>query len=200
MTCLANNFLATLSTTQQSSVVLTLSSTNATQYWSNLPTTMVARRGIALSALTATQKAAAETLLAAALTAQGQTTMGNLRTADEYLKNNGGGSGYGGDLYYIAFLGTPSTTGPWILEFTGHHYTFFYAVGANNTPTSLTPNFVGVEPVNYSGGTPMAAEQSAMRAVLAGLDSSQLATRFARSRSPLPLALTTAASISSNCW
>jgi hypothetical protein len=176
MTCLANAFLATLSTTQQSTVLRSLTSTNATQYWSNLPTTFVTRQGLALSSLSTDQKTAAEALLNAALTSQGQTTMANLRAADEYLKSNGGGSSYGGDLYYIAFLGTPSTTGAWIIEFTGHHYTFFYSVNASNSPVSLTPNFVGVEPISYSGGTPMAAEQTAMLAVLNSLDTTQLAT------------------------
>lgn len=156
-----------------------MTSDNATKYWSNLPTTFVTRHGLALSSLSSTQKTAAEALLNAALTSQGQDTMSKLRAADEYLKNNGGGSDYGGDLYYISFLGTPSTTGAWILEFTGHHYTFFYALNASNTPVSLTPNFVGVEPKSYtsSGSTiqPMASEHDAMLAVLSSLSSTQLA-------------------------
>lgn len=105
--------------------------------------------------------------------------MNNLRAADEYLKNNGGGSDYGEDLYYVSFLGTPSTSSAWILEFTGHHYTFFYALDASNNPVSLTPNFVGVEPKSYtSGGStiePMASEHDAMKAVLDSLSTSQLA-------------------------
>ena len=179
ITCLATNYLATLSTTQQTSSIYTLSQANATNYWSNLPTTFVTRHGIALSALSDTQKEAAEALLAGVLSTQGQTTMANLRAADEYLKDNGGGSDYGEDLYYISFLGTPSTSSAWILEFTGHHYTFFYALDASNSPVSLTPNFVGVEPKSYtsSGSTiePMASEHDAMKAVLDSFSTSQLA-------------------------
>ncbi|WP_395396030.1 DUF3500 domain-containing protein (plasmid) [Novosphingobium sp. BL-8A] len=179
ITCLATNYLATLSTTQQTSSIYTLSQANATNYWSNLPTTFVTRHGLALSALTDTQKEAAEALLAGVLSTQGQTTMANLRAADEYLKNNGGGSDYGEDLYYVSFLGTPSTSSAWILEFTGHHYTFFYALDASNAPVSLTPNFVGVEPKSYTSGsstlTPMASEHDAMKAVLDSFSTSQLA-------------------------
>lgn len=54
----ANAFLATLSTSQQSSVVLTRTESNSTT-WSNLPVNSVARNGIALSSLTETQRAAA---------------------------------------------------------------------------------------------------------------------------------------------
>lgn len=179
ITCLATNYLATLSTAQQTSSIYTLSQTNATNYWSNLPTTFVTRHGLALSALSDTQKEAAEALLAGVLSTQGQTTMANLRAADEYLKDNGGGSDYGEDLYYISFLAAPSTSSAWILEFTGHHYTFFYALDASNSPVSLTPNFVGVEPKSYTSGgstlTPMASEHDAMKAVLDSFSTSQLA-------------------------
>jgi hypothetical protein len=33
----------------------------------------------------------------------------------------GGGDMFGSDLYYISFLGKPSTTSPWMLQFGGHH-------------------------------------------------------------------------------
>jgi Protein of unknown function (DUF3500) len=33
------------------------------------------------------------------------------------------GPGFGSDLYYISFLGAPSTTAPWMLQFGGHHLT-----------------------------------------------------------------------------
>ena len=179
MTCLAQAFYNTLSTTEQSTVQRDLTETNATQYWTNLPVSSSNRKGISLSALSDTQYAAAELLINAVLTSQGQTTMANLRTADQYLRTNGGGTGYGEDIYNISFLGTPSTSSAWILEFTGHHYTWFYAMDASNTPVSLTPNFVGVEPVSYTSSgstlTPMASEHDAMKAILASFSSSQLA-------------------------
>jgi len=33
----------------------------------------------------------------------------------------GGGVAFGADEYYLAFLGTPSVTAPWMLQFGGHH-------------------------------------------------------------------------------
>ena len=179
MTCLAEAFYDTLSTSEQSTVQLDLTETNATQYWTNLPVSSSNRKGISLSDLSDTQYAAAELLINAALSSQGQTTMANLRDADEYLRDNGGGISYGEDVYNISFLGTPSTSSAWILEFTGHHYTWFYALDASNVPVSLTPNFVGVEPVSYtSSGSaiePMASEHDAMKAILDSFSTSQLA-------------------------
>lgn len=155
-----------------------MTSTNAANYWSNLPTTFVTRHGIALSAMTTAQKSAAETLLNAALSSQGQSTMAQLRVADAYLYANGGGSSYGGDLYYVSFLGTPSDSSPWILVMTGHHYTYFFSVNGA-TGVSLTPNFVGVEPVSFTASgtayTPMASRRDALKAMLDGLSSTQLA-------------------------
>lgn len=178
ITCLATAFLATVTS---SDYVYSMTSDNATKYWSNLPTTFVTRHGKSLASMSTTAKAAAETLINAALSSQGQTTMAQLRLADEYLAENGGGTtDYGEDLYYVSFLGTPSTSSAWILVLTGHHYTYFYSIDASNTPLSLTPNFVGVEPVSFTSSsttyTPMATRRDALEALLSGLDSTQLAT------------------------
>lgn len=180
MTCLANAFLGTLSTSQQSSVIYSLTSSNATDYWSNLPAAMATRHGMALSSMTTDQKTAAMALINGALTSSGQTYVTNILAADDYLNANGGGSTYGSGNYYVSFLGTPSTTGAWILEFTGHHYTYLYSINSSNSAVSLTPNFVGVEPVSFTsnGSTiqAMASRQQALLAMLDGLSSTELAS------------------------
>ena len=153
-----------------------LTEANATNYWSNLPTTFVSRLGLSLASLSSDQKTAAETFLEAALSTQGEETMSGLRAADEYLGNYQ--SGYGEDLYYVAFLGTPSTSSPWLMVFTGHHYTFIVSVDGDYV--SMTPNFVGVEPVSWTSGgttyTPMASRHDALLNMLNGLSSSELST------------------------
>lgn len=68
----------------------------------------------------------------------------------------GAGSGgltldYGTDLYSIAFVGTPSATSPWILQIAGHHLA--YNITYNTGKVSATPNFVGVEPPNWTVAT-----------------------------------------------
>ena len=56
--------------------------------------------------------------------------------------------GYGSGLYSIAFVGTPSKTSPWMLQLAGHH--LGYNITYNTGRASATPNFLGVEPPNWS--------------------------------------------------
>src|SRR5262249_38702235 len=41
--------------------------------------------------------------------------------ADELLKKSGNQTMFGRDEYYVSFLGRPSTTEPWMIQFGGHH-------------------------------------------------------------------------------
>ena len=179
--CLGNNFRATLSSSELASVSYALTATNATTRWSNLPVSFVARNGLPLSKLNATSKKAAEALISAALTAQGNTTMSQLRTADGYLATLN--SDYGKDLYHIAFLGEPSASKPWMIQFTGHHYTNHISVNSPGNGAgpdiAATPMFVAVEPTTFSDAgvsyTPMKPQRDALLAMLGGLTSTQLA-------------------------
>lgn len=183
--CLAEAFKATLTAAQVATVQLAYSKTDAVK-WSNLPQalTQTKRVGINFGALSSTQLAAAKALLTAVL-AQGVTNEGydelegNL-AADDYLAANGGGSTYGAGNYYLAFLGTPSTTGLWKLQFGGHHYTFANTYNGGKI-TGVTPSFRAVEPmaaVTVNGRTyqPVEQERQAFAALLAGLSSAEQAT------------------------
>ncbi|MVN78841.1 DUF3500 domain-containing protein [Hymenobacter sp. HMF4947] len=68
-----------------------------------------------------------------------------LLNADEYLAANGGGSTYGAANYYIAFLGTPATTGTFGIQFGGHHLACD-STYKDGVLTGATPAFRGVEP------------------------------------------------------
>jgi hypothetical protein len=146
--CLAQAFYATLSTSQQSSVVLSYTLSNA-EIWSNLPTSQISRNGLKFSTLSSTQLSAALTLAQAVLSSEGYTRFLNVRIADDYLASNGGGTtSYGAGLYYIAFLGTPSTSSSWQLQIGGHHYAL--NVTYNGNYVSATPFFLGVEPPSFT--------------------------------------------------
>jgi hypothetical protein len=186
----ANTFLATLSTTQQSTVQQTFSSANVIR-WSNFPTGIYNNRlGIRLDALTTAQRTAALAVLQAATgTAanEGYDEIQQLRAADDNLAANGGSSSsYGNGIYYLAFLGTPSTTGTWMLQFGGHHLATNITFGSGNV-TGTTPKFEGVEPLSFTttnsnvfatGTTlaPQAQEQAGMLAMINGLTTAQKAT------------------------
>lgn len=158
-------FKSTLSTTQQSTVQSTWSIDTARK-WSNLPASMVARNGVAWGDLSTAQKTAARTLIATALSTAGNDLHLGMQAADDYLAANGGGtSSYGAGYFYIAFIGTPSTSSFWMLQLTGHHLT--YNIALNGTYKSPTPLFLGIEPkgsfvqssVTYD---PMSAQRTAM--------------------------------------
>ncbi|MBE7174165.1 MAG: DUF3500 domain-containing protein [Williamsia sp.] len=179
--CLANAFLATLSTTQQSQVVITLNLANAKR-WSNLPCALSCRNGILFSSLSTTQSAAALALIQAATgttTGEGSDEFNTIRTADSYLGQTA--QGYSSGNYIIAFLGTPSLTGKWMLQIGGHHYAqnIIYSAGK---VVSITPLHEGVEPgtaFTYNGTTyanPLIAEKTAMQEMLASFSSTELAT------------------------
>ena len=60
----------------------------------------------------------------------------------------GGGLNFGSEEYYFAFLGTPSETEPWGMQFGGHH------LGVNVTVVGedivLTPTLDGAQPAEYT--------------------------------------------------
>lgn len=182
--CLAEAFKAMLTTTQLATVQLAYSKSNAVR-WSNLPESLYRNRvGINLGSLSTTQLAAARALLAAALvqgiTNEGDDELEGNLVADDYLGANGGGSGYGRGNYYLAFLGTPSTTGLWELQFGGHHYTLANTYNAGKI-TGVTPSFRAVEPmaaVTANGRTyqPVEQERQAFASLLGGLSSSEQTT------------------------
>ena len=60
----------------------------------------------------------------------------------------GGGVQFGRDEYYIALLGTPSPSTPWMLQFGGHHLAINVTfVGATNV---MTPSLPAAQPAKYT--------------------------------------------------
>lgn len=179
--CMADNFLATLTSSQKTSVVITLNLTNAKR-WSNLPCGLTCRNGLLFSTLTTTQQASALALIQAAAgtaTNNGYEEFQTIRAADDYLGTLQ--SGYSAGTYVIALLGTPSTTGKWMLQFGGHHYAQNITYD-NGQVTSITPLHEAVEPngsftvdgTTYSA--PLSSELTAVREMLASFSSSELSS------------------------
>jgi hypothetical protein len=179
----AQSFIATLSSSQQTSAVLAWNLDTA-RHWSNLPAAMVSRNGVAWSALSTAQKTAARTLIATALGSTGSQLLIGMQAADNYLNSIGGGSSYGEGNYYLSFQGTPSASGFWMLQVTGHHLT--YNVAFNGSLKSATPMFLAIEPkaAFTQGGTtydPMQAQREAVAslgAVLTGYSAAKLSGTY----------------------
>src|SRR5437764_849964 len=83
------------------------------------------REGLRMGHITPAQRAAVMTLLQAALSRDGYQKVTDIMHGDEVLRTTGdgrggragGGPAFGEAQYYLAFLGTPSTTSPWMLQF-----------------------------------------------------------------------------------
>jgi hypothetical protein len=91
-----------------------------------------------------------------------------------------GGLSYGSGLYFLAFLGTPSTTGTWQLHFGGHHLALNLTY-KDGKVEGTTPFFIGIEPTSFtdSDGNTVEAlkpEHDAMLALAQSLTSTQLTT------------------------
>jgi uncharacterized protein DUF3500 len=160
----ANAFLATLSDAERAKGTFPFNSNQRTG-WSNLPSGIFQRNGLRLGDLTQRQRSAALALVAAATSHEGYQKITNIMNGDEVLKNSGGGQtggrqgggggrgGRGGgvrfglDEYYIALLGTPSTTSPWLIQFGGHHLAInITIVGSNQV---MTPSLPAAQPARY---------------------------------------------------
>lgn len=179
--CLADEFKASLSASQTTALQLDYNLTNAKK-WSNLPVTLSPRIGIRFGDLSADQLVKAKALVQAALSTkanEGYAEAEQLWAADQYLSQNGGGSTYGSGQYYMAFLGTPSTTGTWELQTGGHHLAVANTY-AKGTMSGATPSFRAIEPfAAFQSGSntyqPMLQERDALAAMLTGLSTTELA-------------------------
>jgi hypothetical protein len=161
--------------------------------WSNLPPGAISfsRPGITLSQLsTASQISAFNALAKTALSTAGYADFQGVLAADDYLGYTKNANGYGADLYHVAVVGTPSTTGSWTLMFGGHHMAF--NINFNQGCAYPTPHHIAVEPRTsfasnshtsynfYSSGTyqVLADKANAMVAVFSNLGSSLLSSAF----------------------
>jgi Protein of unknown function (DUF3500) len=178
----ADALVATLNADQKEALLLDFTVENANA-WDPLPCGSC-RVGIPFSELTDEQLSTAKAVLRAALgsgTGAGYDQVMQILLADDLLGAEVGGdsSGYSSDNYYLAFLGTPATTGTWQVHFSGHHLAvnITYVDGA---AAGTTPFFIGVEPTSWTAddGTtyaPLNGMRDGMLALIGSLTEDQLA-------------------------
>ena len=163
----ANAFLATLSDAERARGMFGFTRSQRTG-WSNLPSGIFQRNGMRFGDMTSRQREAAFALVAAALSRERYQKVTDIMNGDEVLKNAGGGrtggrqgdagpggaGGRGGgvrfgrDEYYMALLGAPSATAPWMIQFGGHHLAInVTVVGPNDV---MTPSLPAAQPAKYT--------------------------------------------------
>jgi hypothetical protein len=177
----AKTFLATLDGGQRAEANLPLNSTTRSN-WSNLPNGVVfqngatERNGLKLGEMSPNQQDAALALVAAALSPSGYRKVIDIVNADETLKRPASNRvRFGRAEYYVAILGAPSETQPWMIQFGGHHLAINLTLaGRGNT---LSPSHTGAQPSVYrfNGETirPLGEENDKAFALINALSDSQ---------------------------
>jgi len=181
LACLAEEFYSLLTPAERAQTILPLTLANARR-WSWEPTTVFPRNGILLENLESLKALRAVALMKAVMgdtgfmyNADGYKELSDIRNMDGYLRNFGS-SAYGTDRYSLSFLGTPSATGRWILQISGHHFAQQYLFDGGQL-LGITPNFRGAEPmVNpFDSNQPMVDEVAVSRGILMRMNAAQLA-------------------------
>ena len=154
--------------------------------WSNLPSGIFQREGLRMGDLTPAQRAAAMNLLSVALSADGYRKVLDIMKGDEVLRTGGdgrgggrggrgGGPAFGEAEYYLAFLGTPSTTTPWMLQFGGHHLAINLTMAGSQA--TMAPSLPATQPGTFTieGRTvrPLGDENDKAFALVNALDANQ---------------------------
>lgn len=191
----AKAFLATLDDSGRAKVSFAFNSDQKSK-WSNLPTGIFKRNGLRWGDLNAAQREALLKLLATALSKQGLQKVKEIMEGDEVLKTGesgrGGGPGgglpgggppggrtggpnFGRDEYYLALLGTPSLTEPWMIQFGGHHLAINVTIAGKSNV--LTPSLPAAQPAIYKLNSetvrPLGRENDKSFALINALDAAQ---------------------------
>ena len=172
----AQAFLATLSDDQRDAVQFDWSDSAQKTRWSNLPQGLYQRAGLMWGDLSDAQRTAWLAVMKATLSAEGYQRVLAEQAGDDALAASGGGAGQIGSQYYwVALIGSPSTTTAWQWQWGGHHVTVNATIKGSDL--SLTPSFIGVQPAQYdSNGTtvePLGDIQDEAYAFLSSLDDTQ---------------------------
>ncbi len=143
-------FLATLDEPQRAKVSFPFDDAAQRIRWSNLPVNMAEHRGLRMGDLKPSQRAAVMTLLATALSKMGYEKVVGIVESDEILKQESGAGAppFGRDEYFISFMGKPSATDPWMIQFGGHHLALNITIAGERGV--LTPSLIAVQPAKFT--------------------------------------------------
>src|SRR3954469_5003664 len=153
----ANAFLAMLDTGERAKAAFPFNSPQKTN-WSNLPGGIYQRNSLRLGDLTPAKRSAALAVVAAILSTDGYRKVTDIMNGDEVLRGAGGGQTggrggrggvtFGAAEYYIAILGTPSATTPWMVQFGGHHLAINVTIAGRDNV--ITPSLPSAQPAKYT--------------------------------------------------
>ena len=146
----ANLFLDSLDDNQRQEATYPFTDNLQRANWSNFPEGMVPRGGVKLGSLSELQRVNLDTLLGELLSEDGVKNITYQLAAEDMLVSDDlfGVTKYGSEYFYVAFLGEPSTTKPWMFQFGGHHLAINATVFGPNI--SFSPMLTGGQPLHLS--------------------------------------------------
>ena len=146
----ADAFLTTLDETQRGKASFAFDDAAQRVRWSNLPVNMAEHGGLRMGDLKPNQRDAAMRVLAAALSKMGYEKTVGIVESDEVLRKESGAGAppFGRDEYFISFLGKPSATDPWMIQFGGHHLALNITIAGEQGV--LTPSLIAVQPAKFT--------------------------------------------------
>jgi hypothetical protein len=146
----ANAFLATLDDAHRGKVSFDFNDAAQRVRWSNLPVNMAERRGLRMGDLKPNQRDTVMNLLATVLSKMGYEKVVGIVESDEVLRKESrrGAPPFGRDEFFISFLGKPSATEPWIIQFGGHHLALNITIAGEQGV--LTPSLIAVQPARFT--------------------------------------------------
>ncbi len=188
-------FLATLSDEQRAAAVFDFADNAQRSTWSNFPEGLVVRNGVKRGDMAEDQLAALDALLATVLSADGARNVALQLAADDVLAatDDGGGPGnliFGSNFYYVSFLGEPSLSEPWMLQFGGHHLA--HNVTVHGADVSFAPMLTGGQPLRLNFGDQevfITEEETAAAQALMDSLSEEQKTQAVRGSEPINLLL-----------
>jgi hypothetical protein len=149
VTAAATAFLATLDDAQKDTVLFDWTDTAQKQRWSNFPPVAFSRAGLRWGDVTDAQRTAWLAIMKASLSTEGYDRVLAEQAADDAnAKLTGQSDLFGAQYYYIALIGNPSDTGPWMWQFGGHHLAVNATIAGGHV--SATPTFLGDQPASYT--------------------------------------------------
>ena len=144
----ANLFLDSLDEDQRQAATYPFTDNAQRANWSNFPEGMVPRGGLKLGALSGLQRESLDTLLGELLSEEGVKNVTYQLAAEDMLVSGDlfGVMKYGSEFFYVALLGKPSTSEPWMFQFGGHHLAINATVFGPNI--SFSPMLTGGQPLH----------------------------------------------------
>lgn len=174
----ADGFLASLSDAQKADAMFEFGDAVQRVNWSNFPLggPGANRKGVKLGDMTDLQRAALTTLLNTVLSPEGAKMGLEQVAADEMVATAAAATAaaagdtsrppvsFGSAYYFVSFVGVPSTTAAWMLQFGGHHLAINATVVGSNV--TLSPSLTGGQPLklSYNGEQVYIVEKEAVQA------------------------------------